>query len=215
MPDTGNLTLSSGQEVILQAGEANYLYCYDQDGLVEIQLRKDRVVVESHLVERLTLLPGKLFDEFAIVNKSGSSNTVRFFFGRGQYLPNADRSVVIIDDSTPPVVDLAPGASIELTGSSITVESNIANTIEGLADVSVGSAATLLAAANADRLELTIALKESAANGIRVGHSGVTATKGVYIGPGSSYTVQNQAAIYAIRDGGTSVTATLIESERV
>lgn len=215
MPDTGNLTLTSGQEMILQAGEANYLYCYDQDGLVEIQLRKDRQVMETHSVERLTLLPGKQFDEFAVINKSGASNVVRFFFGRGQYLPNADRSIVIIDDSTPPVVDLAPGASIELTGSSITVESNIANVIEALADVSVGSAATLLAAANADRLELTISLKESETNGIRVGHSTVTATKGVYVGPGSSYTVQNQAAIYAIRDGAANVTATLIESERV
>lgn len=215
MPDTGNLTLATNGANLVQAGESNYLYCYAQDGLVEVELRKNREVVESHIVGLQTLVPEKDFDEFRIVNMSGSSNVVRFFFGKGKYSPAADRSVVLIDDAVPPTVALAPGSSLELTGSTITVTSDVAALFVALDDVTVSNSATLISAANSDRLEITISVKDTEANGIRIGGGGVTATKGIYVGPGQSYTAANRGALYGIRDGAADVAVNITESRKV
>lgn len=213
--ETGELVLAIGQQLPVNIGsETNYLYCYDQTGLVEVDLYRESKLVETHVVERLLNLPGKNFDAILIRNKHTAENTVRFFFGRGDYVPNADRSVVVIDDAIPPEVSLTPGSTIELTGSTINVTSDVAAVFVSVPDVSVTGSATLIAAANTDRLELIISVKETAANGIRLGDNGVTATRGVYIAPGQSFTVANRGALYGIRDGASSVDVTILESEK-
>lgn len=214
-PETGSLVLAVNAQVKVPIGDfSNYLYCYDQTGLVEVDLMNGNKVVETHMVERLLNLPGKNFDSIVVRNKHTGTNTVRFFFGRGDYVPNADRSVVVIDDAVPPEVALVSGSTIELTGSTINVTSDVAAVFVSLADVSVTDSATLIAAANTDRLELIISVKETAANGIRLGDNGVTATRGVYIAPGQSFTVANRGALYGIRDGASSVDVTVLESEK-
>lgn len=214
-PETGNIPLAEGAERKVFTGPANYLYCYDQTGLVEVDLLNGNELVETHMVERLLSLRRKNFDTIIIRNRHSGTNVVRFFFGKGDSIPNADRSVVVLDDAIPPVVDLAPGASLELTGSTINLTVDVASVVAPRDDVTVTSSATLLAAANSDRLEITISIKDTAANGIRLGNAGVTATKGVYIGPGQSYTVSNRGALYAIRDGGTDVSVSILENEKV
>lgn len=215
IPETGPIILAEGGQRKINTGPANYLYCYDQTGLVEVELFNGNTSVETHMVERLLNLPRKNFDTIVVRNKYAGSNTVRFFFGPGDYVPNADRSVVVIDDAVPPVVALAEGSTIELTGSTVNVVSDVSSVFVPLDDVTVSNAATLIAAANADRLEITVVLKDTEANGIRLGSAAVTATKGIYIGPGQSYTVTNRGALYAIRDGGTDVTVSLLENEKV
>lgn len=213
IPETGNLLIAQGGQVRANTGVCNYLYCYDQTGLVEVDLISQNSIVETHMVERLLNLPSKDFDSVIIRNKYAGPNTVRFFFGKGDYTPNADRSVVVIDDASPPVVALAAGSTIELSGSTINVTSDVASVFVPLLDVPVSNSAIILAAANINRVELTIAVKDDAANGIRIGNASVTTTKGIYIAPGQSYTVQNRGALYAIRDGAVDVAVSILESE--
>lgn len=213
-PDTGNQVLAVGERRKFQVGPCNYLYCYDQTGLVEVELWADEKLQEVHTVERLLNLPRKKFDTFYVKNVHSAENTVRFFMGKGDYVPNADRSVVVIDDASPPVVALAPGSTIELTGSTVNVTSDVASVLSPVDDVTVTAAATLLAAAAANRIELTISIKDTEANGVRVGSAAVTATKGIYVGPGQSYTVANRGAIYAIRDGAADVVVSVLGSEK-
>ena len=213
--DTGNLVIPVGGQVQIITGICNYLYCYDQTGLVVVELQRNNKVIETHTVERLLNLPRKDFDSFIVRNVHSAENTVRFFMGPGDYVPNADRSVVVIDDAVPPVVALADGTTINLTGSSVTVTSDIAAFLTPLDDVTVGAAATLIAAANADRLEIKIAIPDTETNGIRIGNNGVTATKGIYVAPGQTYVEQNTAAIYGIRDGAANVKVTIVESGKV
>lgn len=213
--DTGLLVIPVGGQVKIISGNCNYLYCYDQTGLVIVDLMLENKVVETHTVERLLNLPRKNFDSFVIRNQHTAENTVRFFMGTGDYVPNADRSVVVIDDAVPPVVALAEGSTINLTGSSVNVTSEIAAFLTPLDDVTVGVAATLIAAQNLDRLEIKIAIPDTETNGIRIGNNGVTPTKGIYVAPGQTYVEQNTAAVYAIRDGAANVKVTIVESGKV
>lgn len=215
-PETGILVLAANEKRKIVTGPCNYLYCYDQDALVQVDLLRQGSITETHIVERLLILPNKEFDEYFVTNLSGGSNTVRFFFGKGQYQPNTDRSLVVVDDTTPPVFDLAPGASLSLTGSSVTVATNIANTGTALSDVTVSNLAVVLAAADAGvRFELMVSIPESELNGIRVGGADVTATKGGYIPPGTIVFIPFESALYAIRDGANDVKVTLTALRRL
>lgn len=215
-PETGLIVLAENGQTKINIGISNYLYCYDQTGLVEVDLLRGNELVETHMVERLLNLPGKLFDTIVIRNRHNDTNTVRFFFGRGGYVPNADRSVVVIDDAVPPVFDLAEGATVNLEGSSVTVASAISNTGTAIDDVTVSNSAILLAAADVgDRLELMISIPETESNGIRIGGADVTATKGGYIPAGSIVFIPFESALYAIRDGSNDVNVTITALRRI
>lgn len=214
--ETGLIEIPVGGQVTIPTGSANYLYCYEQDDLVEVTLRKDRQNTESHMMERFGNLEGRVFDEVIIKNKSTISNSVRFFFGPGSYGTSQDRASVVVDGPISGTVEVTNTPTVNLTGSSVTVATNVANAGTALADVTVTNVATLLVAAEAGvRFELMVSIPETELNGIRIGGADVTATKGGYIPPGTIVFVPFEAALYAIRDGDTSVKVTMTALRRV
>lgn len=208
MSETGNITLSAGGRQEFKVGYANYLYCYDQAGLVQVELMRDNSVLETHIVERLTLLDRRTFDSFRLKDKSGSSNAVRFFYGQGEYRVSADRSLVTIDDTDP--------VDVNVSGGSVLVSEKIANQVSDLADVTVTSTAAIIAAADSTRLSIALSIPEDEPNGIRIGGSSITASRGFYVPPGAMvFLSMEDEALYAIRDGSSDVAVSLMELERV
>jgi hypothetical protein len=67
------------------------------------------------------------------------------------------------------------------------------------------SAVTELMAADPDRLYATIDVPSDAAGPVRVGTSGVGATSGRRIEPGTSVPIATTAALYAYHENGTPV----------
>lgn len=206
--DTGEFALLASGTRKFPAGKANYLYCYEQSGLVRVDFFKDRRLVESHIMDRLTLLPEKHFDEFRITDISAAANTLRFFYGPGKFVPAADRANIGLDDTTP--------IRVNMTNGSITVNSSIPNDVLPKPDVIAGVAAGLLVAASAASLEVIISVPDTEPNGIRWGDSTITAAKGAYLGPGMSKVVSiENHALYVIRSGASDVTVTCNTLERV
>lgn len=206
--DTGSVTLTGGEKRTIPCGASNYLYAYSTQGLVAVQLFKDKKPVENpHTLGEKYLLTARDFDEIQVTDLTGSNNTVRFFYGQGDYRPPSDEAVVTIDDSTPIDVSLSSG--------SITIDADLSNQVDTIPDVTVGSSATALCASNSDRLELLLTIKPDQPNGIRIGDAGVLATSGAYVGPGESRILKSSSAWYGIRDGGSDVVVTLTELESV
>lgn len=199
--DTGTITVAANGNVKRSVGPSNYLHVFDATGLIHVELIRDNRVAEGHNIARLTTLNGRNFDQIRVIDLSGANNDVRLFYGPGDYQPN-DRAEVTVDDSTPVDINIVSG--------SVSVNESLPIDIVPLDDVTVGVAATLIAAADAKSLYVEIAVKDDAANGIRIGDSTVTATKGRWIGPGMTahINVQNHA-IYGIRDGAADVTVTI------
>jgi hypothetical protein len=75
-------------------------------------------------------------------------------------------------------------------------------------------AATLLAAANANRKEVLIHVPSDAANSIRVGSATVTAGAGLEVEAGSTLALSVECAIYAIRTGASDVDVSIIDLTR-
>jgi len=99
---------------------------------------------------------------------------------------------------------------------SATINATIApsDTLDNTSDVTVGVAATLLKAADADSKEVLIHVPSGAANSIRVGGASVTATSGVEIEPGSTLAIACEAALYGIRDGAADVDVSTLKLTR-
>ncbi len=97
-----------------------------------------------------------------------------------------------------------------------TVNTTIApsDTFDNTSDITVGSTATLLKAADTATKEVLIHVPSDAANSIRVGGSSVTATSGLEVEPGSSFTINCEAAIYGIRDGSSDVSVSTLKLSR-
>lgn len=76
------------------------------------------------------------------------------------------------------------------------------DTITPVSDVSVTSSATLVRAANGNRIALSCTNTDSAVH-VRWGDSTVTATKGQRIPAGSAAEIRNIGAVYMISEGAT------------
>lgn len=81
--------------------------------------------------------------------------------------------------------------------------------LTGLADVVVTGSATLLRAANTNRVYLS-GTNTHASVAIRIGGSTVTATRGQRIAAGAAFETTTQGAVYAISEGA-DVTVSLGE----
>lgn len=208
--ETGAVTLAGNEARKFISGSCNYLYCYEQDALVEVELFRDNQLVESHMVERLLNLPAKNFDEFRVVNTSASANVVRFFFGPGQYVPNTDRSLVIIDDTTPPTViieDTTP-VSVSIDGGSVTLnQSNIINTATSVADVSAtATATTQVVTAGATNVVAMVSNPEGSGVTLRVGcHAGVGAANGTPLPEGATWERFTSTGVWVYNPGAGAV----------
>lgn len=128
---------------------------------------------------------------------------------------------VSVYSSTAQTVTLSLGYGQE-TDARASINATINTTIEPsdtlnpLAEVSIGAGATvLLSAANANRKELRIGVKSSEANGVYIGDIGTGAvTPGGYIEEGSVEYVGTEAAVYGYNSGAGSIDVNVLELER-
>ena len=86
-----------------------------------------------------------------------------------------------------------------------------ASILDPISDVTIGATATLIAAQDSTRREIALTLLDTATAGIRIGDSGVTATKGLLLVPGTTVFIGTSAAIYGIRTGSSDETLTALE----
>ena len=207
--DTGSLTLLTGKQTKIPTGVSNYLYLFDASGLLLIKLIRNNSVVEQHVAGRLTLLPEKNFDTVEIENVSGASNTFRVIYGPGKYEPPADRSEVTVNDEDPVRIQVISGG---FTVDTVVEPSNVVGVGS---DVSIGAAATLIAAADVTRKELIIEVDIDATDPIRIGDASVTAATGLKVAPGSTMVLAQAGAVYGIRTGATNVPVSWYAGKRV
>lgn len=198
--DTQEFTLASGAKRKFSAGASSYLFVNQATDLIAVQFMQDRQNVgPPHVVAQRHNLKGRSFDEFVVENISSSSNTVRIFYGPGDYDPPGQDNV-----------NVGNTVDVNISSGSVTVNESQPTAITPLADKTVTSTPAELVAANADSLFIEIAIPDDQTNGIRIGDSTVTASKGRWIGPGMTASLQLQdAAVWAVRDGAADVTVTL------
>ncbi len=88
------------------------------------------------------------------------------------------------------------------------------NTLANPADVTVGVAATVIAAADANRKEIMIHVPSDAANSIRIGSASVAAGAGIEVEPGTTFVLATESAVYGIRDGVADVDVSILDLSR-
>lgn len=126
-----------------------------------------------------------------IVVRSATAQSVTIVFGFGQF-SDARASVNATVNTT-----IAPSDTVNNPG-----------------DVACAASATLLISANSNRKEVEICVPSTESDPIRVGNASVTSSSGSIIEPGTSKTFACEAALYGIRTGSTTTTATVFELER-
>lgn len=126
------------------------------------------------------VLEDQSFDRVFV--KSTIAQAVTLKAGRGRYRPKSDVTVSSVNSTIEP-----------------------SNTVTNIADTVVGSSQVVIASATT-RKEVIINVPASAANAVRIGASGVTASSGLKVEPGSTLTLAFEGALYAIRDGSSDVT---------
>lgn len=208
MSDTQEFTLAAEGKKDFFAGKANYLYLNNATGLVSVELRKNGQAVEPpHKVGQQFNLKNREFDQFIITNISGANNTVRAFYGPGDYDPPADRATVTVDDSDPISVDLASG-SVTLN------QSNVSNGATSKPDVSVGAGATA-AVVTASTSNVRVRVTNLAENSevMRIGlHNGVGAANGTPLEPGTTLEFNTQAGVW-VHNPGAGAESVAVEIE--
>lgn len=176
---------------------ANVEYNLDLDGnmYAVISNTGDFTIIldeSNKLVNQTAGMGGKFDSQYERVTLlSTTTQTVTVIFGFGEFV-DARASV---------------NATINTTVSP-------SDTLDNSSDVTVGSAAVLLKAADANMKELLIHVPSDAANSIRVGNASVASTTGLEVEPGMSLQLSVEAAVYAIRDGASDVTVSTLKLTR-
>jgi len=135
------------------------------------------------------------YDRARIESTGGSSQTI--------VVARTDAADVDVLDNRPTV-----NATINTT-----VEP--ADTAESIADVTVGSTATLLAAADTAQKYLALSISENETGAIRVGESAsISASRGWRLAPGDVVIVPTEGALYGIRESGVDVVVTATRFKR-
>ncbi len=165
---------------------------------------------------------------YAVISNTGdftivfdeSNRLVSQTAGMGGEFKDEYSDVMLLSTTTQTVTVILGFGSFKDARASVnaTVNTTIqgGDTINNPGDVSVGTAATLLIAANANRKEVEISVPSSEAYGIRVGNASVTNASGSLIEPGMAKWYDNEAALYGVREASATsdITATVFESER-
>jgi len=192
-------------------GRANYLYCYDQDGLFLVELYKNSVKTEEHMVERFVTLNYRDFDSFVVINKSGVDNGIRIFTGPGTYEASQDRAVVNVNNEAGEIpVSIADTVSVTLDENQLAVSVNTSSVATGanvLADIEVPAGQTVsVLPSNENRLEAIIQSLSTNPNAVRIApHSSVSANKGEELKAGGSASYKTKTHIYVYNGGTQSV----------
>lgn len=97
-----------------------------------------------------------------------------------------------------------------------TVNTTVApsDTFDNTGDVTIGSSATLLKSADTETKEVLIHVPSTAQNSIRLGGASVTASTGIEVEPGQTFSLAVEAAIYGIRDGSNDVDVSTLKLSR-
>lgn len=193
-------------------GFGEYVYCYDLNGLVKVELWWDNQLKETHIVERFTTLPNKSFDRLVIENISGVENEIRFFTGKGQYIPSQDRANVVVDAGTAGALPVSIGHTLEVAFDAsqvaLTVNSfDVAYGSTELDDIEVpaGQKVTLFPADN-ERVEAIIQSRDDNIGSVRIApHGNASAVSGEILKPEGSASYRTVTAITAYNEGGASV----------
>lgn len=177
----------------------------------------------------LTLAAGEIFPlqydfNFARILSLSDSTALRLTFGGsgaettvvgagiGFRLGAAIKVLTLRNASASPItvtVGLAIGEifddRVNLVGGTIPVIISSPTVIASKADVSVNTAsATIIAALNTSRTEVIIQNPIGNTNDFRIGDSGVNATEGIILSPGSTLNLTVTAAIYAYHTKGSA-----------
>lgn len=202
-------------------GTGNYVYCYDQEGLVEIQLLANNEIKERHIVERFVTLNDRFFDEIKIINISGEDNNIRFFTGLGTYTASQDRanvSIDIADDKLP--VSIADTVSVTLDAGQLALTINsfdVANGSSVLPDIEVpaGQQVVLFPADN-DRIQAIVQSIDKNTGVVRIApHGSASSNTGEILSPFGSAKYKTVTAITAFNSGTESVWLARNELTRV
>lgn len=120
-------------------------------------------------------------------------------------------------------IKIAIGASegVEVEDNRPTVNATVNSTVEPSdtpdteADVTVGSAATLIASGDTDQKYLLIDIDDDQPGPIRIGSSaGVTAGQGAKVHPGTSLVLPHEGALYGVRVGSADVVVSVSRFKR-
>jgi hypothetical protein len=146
----------------------------------------------NRMVQQSSGMGGEFYEEYErIVLLSTTTQTVTVVFGFGKFA-DARASLNATINTT-----VAP-----------------ADTLDNDNDITVGSSATLLKAADSDTKEILLHVPSDALNSIRVGSALVTSDSGIEVEPGMSLQLSTEAAVYAIRDGSTDVVVSTLKLTR-
>lgn len=180
------LSLTANQEFNLDV-EGNMYAVISSTGSFTITLDES-----NRLVQQTSGMGGEFQDAYERVTLlSTTTQTVTVIFGFGKFL-DARASVNATLNTT-----VAPS-----------------DTLDNDNDITVGSTATLLKAADSDAKEILIHVPSTSSNSIRVGNASVSSTSGIEIEPGSTLALSIEAAIYGIRDGSNDVTVSTLKLTR-
>jgi hypothetical protein len=198
MPSSLNETLAAnGDDAVFGTHlRGEYLSCYEQDGLVEVELYLDNTMVEVHTVERFVTLNYKKYDYVKFRNLSGKENKIIFFHGLGVYQASQDRALVTVDN----------------TGAALTVR-NVADGATVLSDVVVAAGAKVkVFDANLSRLEAYVQSLGENTSDVRIApHGDVAANAGEVLVPWGSAMYKTKTEVWVYN--GSSESVTLVRNE--
>lgn len=169
----------------------NYLYCYEQSGLVEVVLYRDNKRLEAHTVERFVPLNYKDYDYVEFINLTKTRNEITFFYGLGEYYGSPDRALVTVDNA---------GAALSVR--------NVADGATVLSDVVVAAGAKVkVFGANLSRLEAYVQSLGVNTSDVRIApHGDVSANAGEVLVPWGSAMYKTKTEVWAYNDSSESVT---------
>lgn len=140
-----------------------------------------------------TALSGVSFAQLRVENPSASDNTVRIVAGVGEY---RDDRLNIIDDAV--AVEVTNVAAIEAAADQLAAAADAGPVFATIADVTVGTSAGSVLAANAARRRAF--LQNIGSTTIRIGDASVSASRGLLLRPDGAADIETAGAIWAISD---------------
>ena len=183
---TYTLSLTANQEFNLDV-EGNMYAVISNTGNFTITLDES-----NRLVQQTSGMGGEFQDTYECVTLlSTTTQTVVVVFGFGKF---ADARASV-------------NATINTTVSP-------SDTFDNTSDITVGNTAVLLKSADSNTKEVMIHVPGNAANSIRVGGAFITSSTGLEVEPGTTITLNCEAAIYGIRDGSSDVSVSTLKLTR-
>lgn len=177
-----NLNLASGASQKLTV-QGNFFHLFAAIGTIDVVFDEQNKFTGIVTGVSLGLAENQYYNDVEITNTASETQALKVVLGFGK------------------LVDTRAAVSINNVQS---------DTLSSVADVTVSTTAVSVSAQNEDQRAVIIGVPFDAANGIRVGDSAITATRGIYVGIGQSITLETNAQVFAIRDGAADVDVSVL-----